>query len=80
MSWGKEQFKKAYNRAKGKQEVNEDHPDYDHIYGYWDGDSCCDYHDNQAPTMEDIAEGRLFSLLTKLKIRGAKVILDNIWW
>jgi len=79
MSWNKEQFKKAYNRAKGKQEVDQDYPDYNNLYGYWDDwhDHCCD---NCEASMGDIVTGKLFSILSKLKIRGSKDILDTINW
>jgi hypothetical protein len=81
MSWQKEQYRDAYNRTTDRD--TDDYNTYNEIYGYWD--DCDDYdrtydRDGQAPTMKDIMMGRLFNMLAKLRIRGSKTILDNIYW
>lgn len=46
---------------------------------YW-----CDYfiRDDmwEGPSMEDVMLGRLFTMLTKLQIRSAKVQLEYLYW
>ena len=79
MSLGKKQFEKAYNRASNKSEVKEDYVDYYDLYGYYEWAET--HYDNDHETsMRDIATGRLLTILTKLRIRGAKDISDGWCW
>jgi hypothetical protein len=83
MSWRREQFKKAYNRAQSKQSAGEEYSDYNLIYGYWDNEP--QYQniflpDWREPTMRDFVTGRLLTILSKLRIRGSKVVLDDWYW
>ena len=85
MSWKKEKFKKAYNRASEKDSVyvehNEEYRDYYDLYEYWDHiHDAMYYDDGQSPTMTDLMNGRLLTLLSKLNVRGSKVILEDLYW
>lgn len=81
MSWGKKQYEEVYNRADNRHEEWEEYEEYVDryvdYYDYWRDNH--DY-DDQALTMKEITRGRLFSVLSKLRIRGAKAILDELWW
>jgi hypothetical protein len=78
MSWNKEAFKKAYNRAQVHKQSAKDNDDeiesqywgdhYDH-WDQWDG-----------PTIKDVAMGRLLTLLVQLRVRYAKESLEQLYW
>jgi hypothetical protein len=67
MSWGKEQFKKAYNRAQsGRQETKD--LDDEMTSMYWADYFVRDDYDN-GPSIEQLKVAYLLSMLSKLKIR-----------
>ena len=85
MSWRKEQYEESYNRADNRTEECEEYQDYveeTYIRSWWDCDDWYSIfdHDDQRPSMRDLMIGRLLTVLSKLKIRGSKALLDEWYW
>ena len=82
MSWGKKQFKQAYNRAHNKSETNKKHiEDMGHShYDIWAELQQEYYAAEMAASAKEIAIGRLLTLLAKLRVRYANHLLDGWYW
>jgi hypothetical protein len=82
MSLGKKQFEKAYKRVNKKVIEEQLQEDYDSMYNddfydYWNECHCLD---DKHPSLKDIAVGRLLTVLSKLRVRGSKAMLDHWYW
>jgi hypothetical protein len=82
MSWGKEQFKKAYNRASERQDlVREQRLDeLENYFDIWAMMREQDYSDEMTPTMREIRIGWLLTLLSELQLKSAKIALCQHYW
>ena len=81
MSWGKEQFKHAYSRAKSLRQTNKDLEDEQDSKWWCDYfERSYDYSDEYHPTMDELRIGKLLSILVKLRVRCAKDLLDQWYW
>ena len=81
MSWGRERFKKAYNRAGDKFKERNERAQEDNL-SYWDvwAEQHQEYLDEMNPTVKEIAVGRLLTMLVKLKIRYTRDLLNSWYW
>jgi hypothetical protein len=81
MSWNKKAFKEAYSRAQSKVDIRRQHHEesYENYWDIW----CMmqdEYSDEMAPTVKEIATGRLLTMLVKLNVRFAQKELDKLYW
>jgi len=85
MSLGKKQYEQAYKRENKRIVEERIQDDYDSAYNddwydYWNDVHCYDCDHCQGPTLRDIAIGKLLTVLSKLRVRGTKAILDEWDW
>lgn len=71
-----------YNRAKVKQRAHEEisptAEEIDYDYDRYDGDCHCDQ--CCGPSLYDIMIGKFVTTLQKLRIRAAKLFLEDWYW
>jgi hypothetical protein len=69
-----------YSRANDKQTRHKQKDKEDQYEEYYDDCSYghCDYCDG--PSLDDVRRGWLVNLLSKLRVRGTKEILDDLRW
>lgn len=78
MSWGREKYKKAYNRSQSDRQHVKDLAEEElsvHHCDYYERDEY--YH---GPTLHEISVGRLLTILVKLNIKSALDLLERWYW